>query len=612
MMPRIGVTDVMSSTLESESAPSVAIPTPMSAVRIGSPAATSVPSRAKRTIAAITRPASSFGPTTDGTSDAMVWEKPAETPSTGASSKAAISASFVGCVTAICGSVNDTMAIAALPSLETSRMPDARSSSVAPASSFFVAVASFAGAASSSACFSRMVFRPPRIRACFSLMVARPAVILAWFVAIVARPASSWAWPDASCALPASSLAWLVRELRLAGVELPLLRGERGPAGVELGLLGLDLRHARVDLRLRGGELVLVLVVGAVLLRLRDGGVELGLLGDQLGLAGVELRLAGRELLLRRVELRLAGRELLLARVELRLARGELRAAGVDLRLRGRQLGLRRVELRLAAHELLLRRVELDLTGGELGLGAVDLALAAGDLGARLGELRLPGGDLRGLVLTLGLRGEGVEDALYAADLRGLCDAVGDGRLLGGADRRAVLGAEDDRAGAAGGLWEGGLQPLRHLRGRGAGDRDLAGGRAAGDHVRAGGGGEDRQPHEDDGPPSPGREAADPVEQFCHGARLQFRGDDRSRARRTRSGATVSPAGDCGTAGRRGSGPVRQTGQGPSSARSSPARSSVKLSWMKCSGPCSPGEEVGANWKAVAVAVIAADVTRWG
>ena len=152
MMPRIGVTDVISSTLESESAPSVAMPTPMSAVRIGSPAATSVPSRAKRTIAAITRPASSLGPTTDGTSDAMEEEKPAETPSTGASSKAATSASFVACVTAICGSVNDTMAIAALPSSETSRMPEARSSSVAPASSFFVAAASFAGAASSSAC----------------------------------------------------------------------------------------------------------------------------------------------------------------------------------------------------------------------------------------------------------------------------------------------------------------------------------------------------------------------------------------------------------------------------------------------------------------------------
>jgi len=56
-----------------------------------------------------------------------------------------------------------------------------------------------------------------------------------------------------------------------------------------------DLRHARVDLRLRGGELVLLLVVRAVLLRLRDVGVELVLHGDQLGLAGVELRLAGRE-----------------------------------------------------------------------------------------------------------------------------------------------------------------------------------------------------------------------------------------------------------------------------------------------------------------------------
>ena len=202
------MTEIMSSTLESESAPSVAIPTPMSAVRIGSPAATRVPSRAKRTIAASTRPASSFGPTTVGTSFAMEAEKPTETPSTGASAKAATSASFVACVTAVCGSVNDTMAIAALPSSETNRMPEARSSRVAPASSFFVSVASFAGAASSSACLSRMVAHPLRIAPCFSLMVARPAASLAWFAAIVARPASSWAWPVTSFALPASSLAW--------------------------------------------------------------------------------------------------------------------------------------------------------------------------------------------------------------------------------------------------------------------------------------------------------------------------------------------------------------------------------------------------------------------
>ena len=135
----------------------------MSAVRIGSPAATSVPSRVNRTTAATTRPASSAGPTRAGISEAMEEEKSTETPATGASLKAAMSASFVACVTAICGSVNDTMAIAALPSSETSRMPEARPSRVAPASSFFVAVASFAGAASSSACLSRMVAHPPRI-----------------------------------------------------------------------------------------------------------------------------------------------------------------------------------------------------------------------------------------------------------------------------------------------------------------------------------------------------------------------------------------------------------------------------------------------------------------
>ena len=185
------MTDIMSSTLESDSAPSVAMPTPMSAVRIGSPAATRVPSSVNRTIAATTRPASSTGPTRAGISEAMEEEKSMETPPTGASSKAATSASFVACFTAICGAVNDTMAIAALPSPETSRMPEARPSREAPVSSFFVAAASFAGAASSSACLSRMVDHPPRILAWLFLIAALPAVILAWFVLIVARPASS-------------------------------------------------------------------------------------------------------------------------------------------------------------------------------------------------------------------------------------------------------------------------------------------------------------------------------------------------------------------------------------------------------------------------------------
>ena len=69
MTPRTGVTDTISTTPENDMAPSTPMATPMSAVMMGRPAATSVPSMTNSTIAATTRPTASPGPTTSGIPD---------------------------------------------------------------------------------------------------------------------------------------------------------------------------------------------------------------------------------------------------------------------------------------------------------------------------------------------------------------------------------------------------------------------------------------------------------------------------------------------------------------------------------------------------------------
>ena len=79
--------------------------------------------------------------------------------------KAAMSASLVSFGTAVAGASNMTAATAALPSSETRRTPDARSRSVAPASSLWLSVASRSGAASISACLSLMVAQPASMSA---------------------------------------------------------------------------------------------------------------------------------------------------------------------------------------------------------------------------------------------------------------------------------------------------------------------------------------------------------------------------------------------------------------------------------------------------------------
>ena len=206
MMARTGVVDTISTTPDSAMAPSKAMATPMSAVTMGRPAPTSVPSMTNRTIAATTRPTASPGPTTSGIPVAMDVEKSTPTPSTGVAVKAAMRPSLVSAGTAVWAASNITAATAALPSSDTRRTPDERSSSVAPASSLWVWVAICAGAASISACFSLMVAQPASMAAWPSASFCRPASISACLSAMVAEPASSAFWPAASLALPASSL----------------------------------------------------------------------------------------------------------------------------------------------------------------------------------------------------------------------------------------------------------------------------------------------------------------------------------------------------------------------------------------------------------------------
>ena len=84
MTPSTGVTDTISTTPESDSAARTPMPTPTSALRIGSPAPTRVPSMTIRTIAAMTRPTSSPPPRMDGMPEAISVEKSTRRPGSAA------------------------------------------------------------------------------------------------------------------------------------------------------------------------------------------------------------------------------------------------------------------------------------------------------------------------------------------------------------------------------------------------------------------------------------------------------------------------------------------------------------------------------------------------
>ena len=123
MTPSTGVTDTISTTPDSDSAARTPMPTPTSALRIGSPAPTRVPSMTTRTMAAMTRPTSSPTPRMLGMPDAISVEKSTATPGIGSLAKASWTALLVAGETSNWVAVNMTGATAALPSSDTSRMP---------------------------------------------------------------------------------------------------------------------------------------------------------------------------------------------------------------------------------------------------------------------------------------------------------------------------------------------------------------------------------------------------------------------------------------------------------------------------------------------------------
>jgi len=135
MTPSTGVTDAISIALDSDSAARTPMLTPISAVRIGSPAPMSVPSITISTSAAITTPAISPIPMMAGVVCATSAENSTPTPSIGDRSKWSSTACLVVSGSSKLLIVKAILTIAVLPSVETVRMPDERSSSAAPRSS---------------------------------------------------------------------------------------------------------------------------------------------------------------------------------------------------------------------------------------------------------------------------------------------------------------------------------------------------------------------------------------------------------------------------------------------------------------------------------------------
>ena len=259
MTPSTGVTDTISTTPDSDSAARTPMPTPTSALRIGRPAPTSVPSMTIRTIAAITSPTNSPPPRMDGIPEAISVEKSVATPGIGCVPNASWTALLVSGVTSNWVSVNMTGATAAVPSSETSRIPDDIWSRAAPPSSLLRCASSCALPASSSACLAA---RP--VSACSRVPVA----------VACARAASSWAWPwsswaDAcsSCACPAEICWSWARAGRLGGERVDDLRyavdvrscadpcGDRGLLGIREGFAVVRSEDDRAAPAGRRGEL---------------------------------------------------------------------------------------------------------------------------------------------------------------------------------------------------------------------------------------------------------------------------------------------------------------------------------------------------------------------
>ncbi len=251
MSPSTGVTETISTVPERASVVIRPNPTPTRALRIGSPAATSVPSITSRVMPAMTSPAISPGPTTSGSPWVRLLEKSTSTPARSAFWRSATTASFTSGGTSIWPPWNATMPMAALLSAATVRMPRERSSRDAPSSSFVPWPWASAFFWSSACCWASSWVSPSTTCCgtgapiCCACALAASSCWRAW--SSCACPACSWAVPAASCVRPVSHLLLLGRQLAggLEGV------GHRADAGHRAGALqcGADRRPLLVGER---------------------------------------------------------------------------------------------------------------------------------------------------------------------------------------------------------------------------------------------------------------------------------------------------------------------------------------------------------------------------
>ena len=132
MMPSTGVTDIISIVPESARAAVVPMPTPTMADRMGTTAGRIARIRMSSAMRAITTPTTSPGPRISGIAIVSSFENSAVTPSGTPSEIRSTTGSFVSGVMSNSDSVNTTEPMAVVPSSETWRISDARSSSAEP------------------------------------------------------------------------------------------------------------------------------------------------------------------------------------------------------------------------------------------------------------------------------------------------------------------------------------------------------------------------------------------------------------------------------------------------------------------------------------------------
>lgn len=187
-----------------------------------------------------------------------------------------------------------------------------------------------------------------------------------------------------------------------------------------------------------------------------------------------------------------------------------------QLRVHGSDLGIEGGELCGSGTGLLRLRArgrELRESGFELRTAVVELRLGGIQLRATVGDLRLAVGELLRLLFLLLLRVERIDHARDAVEVFCAGGEVGDRLLLLVGERRPVLRAVDDRAGAAGGVRKLVGELIGHGAGCSAGDVEAVAQRAAQGEEGTDAEAEDQHPRHDHRPRLARSERTQTVEQ---------------------------------------------------------------------------------------------------